>query len=172
MKRNKRCLYIVLTALAMLTLLSACEKKASETGEVDMAPFTPPSDFVWEGSYIDRVNELAVLTIERQGNGYHCFINIPDEAITHIESYEFNAVPAQDGLGLEYTAGTRTSYLMPPADDTAQGVTTTEVYSDGSGRVYYLEGSVFWLDEKDDNGTGLIFERVEDEQAVSENTVQ
>ena len=172
MKKNKRRLYTVLSMLLSLMLLSACEKKKTDDSGVELAAFTPPSDFVWEGSYIDRVDGLAVLTVEREGNGYHCYINVPDQAITHIESYEFNASPAEDGLGLAYTAGTRTSYTMPPENNPSQGVTTTDIYSDGTGRIYYLNGSVFWLDEKDDNGTGLIFERVEEESAVSENTVQ
>lgn len=172
MKKNNIRTLIILTATACLSLLSACGKKTQEEPAVDMAPFTPPTDFKWEGSYIDSVNELAVLTVELDSSGYLCSISIPDEAITHIDSYTFHAAPAQDGLGLEYTAGSHTSYQLPADDKIDQGVTTTDVYSDGTGRIYYLDGNVFWLDEKDNKGVGFIFERVEEESAVSENTAQ
>ena len=172
MKKNIRRTLVILTAIAGLSLLSACEKKKQDEPEVDMAPFTPPTDFKWEGNYLDSVNELAVLTVELDGTGYNCYINSPDPGITHIDSYSFHAVPAEDGLGLSYTAGTHTVYELPSGDNADAGVTTTEIYSDGTGRIYYLDGEVFWLDEKDNNGSGFIFERVDDEAAVSETVTE
>lgn len=172
MKKNIRRTLIILTATTCFSLLSACGKKTQEEPVVDMVPFTPPADFKWEGNYIDSVNELAVLTIELDSTGYMCYVNSPDPGITHIDNYSFHAVPAEDGLGLIYTAGTHTAYELPSGDADTSGVTTTEIYSDGTGRIYYLDGEVFWLDEKDNNGSAFIFERVEDDAAVSENTTQ
>lgn len=170
MKKYKRPVFI-LTAMIMITLLSACQNNQGAPSLEDMAPFTPPTDFQWEGTYIDSVNELAVLSIELANNGYLCTISVPDKDITNIRSYEFTAKPAEDGLGLEYTEGIHTSYLLPSTENMANGVTTTEVYTDGTGRIYYLDGNVFWLDEKENAGSSFIFERVlEEETAVAENT--
>lgn len=170
MMKNKKRPVFILTAMIMVSLLSACQKNDSDIAKEDMAPFTPPTDFQWEGTYIDSVNELAVLSIELADNGFFCTISVPDKDITNIQSYEFTAKPAEDGLGLEYTAGSHTSYLLPPAENMSNGVTTTEVYSDGTGRIYYLDGNVFWMDEKDNAGSGFIFERVEEETAAAEST--
>lgn len=166
---------MIIAALAMLTLFSACGKKSTlpET-EADMTPFQPPADFNWEGSYIDRVGDLAVLTVEQTGSGFLCTICVPDREITHVEAYEFTAKPSDDGLGLSYTGGVRTSYLVPAEGKTDQGVKADEIYTDGTGRLYYLDGSVFWLDEKEDAGSSLIFDRVEEEETTADQagTVQ
>ena len=169
MIKDKKRIGIIFAALAVLTLFSACGKKSTlpET-EADMTPFQPPADFNWEGSYIDRVGDLAVLTIETANNGFLCTICVPDKEITHVEAYEFTALPADDGLGLSYTDGVRTSYLVPAEGKADQGVKADEIYTDGTGRLYYLDGSVFWLDEKDDAGTTLIFDKVEEEEAAAE----
>ncbi len=171
MKTGKRSL-LFLTAMALVSLLSACQKKNEIPEQVDMVPFTPPNDFEWEGTYIDSVNELAVLTVETASDGFLCTISVPDKDITNIQSYEFTAKPADDGLGIAYTEGSHTTYLMPSEGNTSSGVTTTEVYTDGSGRLYYLEGNVFWMDEKDNAGSGFIFERVEEENDTAESIVE
>ncbi|MBP5607811.1 MAG: hypothetical protein J6X66_06035 [Lachnospiraceae bacterium] len=172
MMKNRKRLHLFAAAFMSIALLSACQKnKPTEPTEADLVPFTPPTGFEWEGSYLDRVNDLAVLTIEKDGSAYYCTISVPDQAITHIESYEFKAAPAGDGLGLSYTDGVRTSYLLPSADKPDAGVSTQEVYKDGTGRIYYLDGEVYWMDEKDNAGNTFIFEKVEAESEVSDNAV-
>lgn len=165
MKISKRSV-AYLPAMVMLMLLSACQNKNELPAEVDMAPFTPPTDFKWEGTYIDSVNELAVLSVETAGNGFLCTVSVPDKDITNIQSYEFTAQPADDGLGILYSGGTHTTYLLPSAENMGNGVSTTEVYTDGSGRLYYLDGNVFWMDEKDNAGAGFIFERIEETETT------
>ena len=172
MMKCKKRTHLFVAALMSVALLSACQKnKPAEPTEADLVPFTPPADFEWEGSYLDRVNDLAVLTIEKDGNAYNCTVSVPDQAITHIESYEFKASAASDGLGLSYTGGVRTSYLLPSEDKPDAGVTTQEVYTDGTGRIYYLDGEVYWMDDKDNAGNTFIFEKVEAESDEPGNAI-
>ena len=163
---------MALTAASVTLVLSSCQKKSAQDEAADMAAFTPPGGFQWEGTYLDSIGDLAVLNIERDNNAYYCSISIPDQDITYIESYEFKAVPAEDGLGLLYTGGVHTSYQLPAAGKEDSGVITRDIYDDGTGRIYYLDGNVFWLDEKDNAGSSLIFERVESTEGVSENNVE
>ena len=137
-----------------------------------MSVFQTPKDFVWEGSYMDDEEGLAVLTIakdEKNKKKYKCTVNVPDENITHIDTYEFTAVSGKDA-GLSYDDGVRTTYEIPDFEKNPDAhVSSTVAYEDGTGEIYYLNGRLYWIDDKDDSGSGLAFSRQE-EAAVEETT--
>lgn len=149
---------IVMTVLA-LTLLSGCGKKTDTN--VDLSDFTPPKDFVWEGSYVDAVEGRAVLTITKNGTKYLCSIGVPSSDMSHIDSYTFTAKKSKDTQGLEYKSGVHTSFDLPDISQNTAGegedLTTREIYTDGTGAVYYLEDALYWIDDKENAGEVFSF---------------
>ncbi len=147
----------VAIALLIVGYLVFFKKKPADTDEnIDTTVFTPPEGFDWEGSYIDSIGETAVLTIEKAGDKYLCSVSIPSSDVSYINTYVFEAVNSKDSIGLSYENCTHTEYLIPDADSDL-GVTTNELYTDGTGVLYYYKDRVFWLDDKDSAGEGLAF---------------
>ncbi len=161
----------VITALCALVILGlilagvliyvTMKKKTVGKSEIDMSEFALPDGATWEGSYIDRIDSLAVLTITRKGNDYLCSVGIPSDDMSFVDSYEFVARPAADGVGLAYENGTHIQYLISDSESSV-GVVDTELYSDGSGSLYYYKGAVLWVDNVADAGSGYLFEKQEE----------
>ena len=161
----------VITALCALVVLGVIlagvlvyvtmKKKTVGKSEIDMSEFALPDGETWEGSYIDSIDALAVLTITRNGDDYICSIGIPSEDMSYIDSYEFVAGTASDGVGLSYTGGVHTQYLISNTEG-AEGVMDTQRYEDGTGALYYYDGAVIWVDDVNNAGLGFLFEKQED----------
>ena len=81
--------------------------------------------------------------------------------MSFVDSYEFVARPAADGVGLAYENGTHIQYLISDSESSV-GVVDTELYSDGSGSLYYYKGAVLWVDNVADAGSGYLFEKQEE----------
>ncbi len=154
--------WVLLLLSGMLLLSAGCGKKQEQAKDVDLTVFQAPADFVWEGSYIDKRGGLAVLTIEKEKNGgYSASVGVPAEDMSYIRSYEFTLNTSEDGVGLAYTNGTLTTYYLPGEDQPDLSVTTQENYTDGTGSLYYLDGNLYWIDDKDNAGEMLAFAKSE-----------
>lgn len=147
--------------LAGVLIYFTMKKKTVKQAEVDMSEFRLPDGAVWEGSYIDRIESLAVLTITKNGDEYVCSIGIPSEDMSYIDSYEFVAGPAKDGVGLSYEDGIHTQYLISGASG-ADGVMGTQRYNNGTGGLYYYDGAVLWVDDINNAGSGYLFVKQEE----------
>lgn len=158
MKRKKITAGVLLCILMMLSITS-CKDKT----DADLSAFQPPVNYKWEGNYVDE-NGTATLVIEKKsGKKYACTINVTDEEMTHIDTYEFTAV--KDDYGLSYEDGVHTSYDIPDYEtDPDASVTSDEVYTNGTGSIYYLEEYVYWLDEKSDAGSEFAFTKTDTEE--------
>ena len=162
----------VLTGILALTL-GACGTKQEQARDVDLTAFQAPADYTWEGSYIDKREGLAVLTIEKEEGGrYFASLGVPSEDMSYIRTYEFTLTPSEDGVGLAYQNGRQVTYYLPGDDDPEASVTTTEDYTDGTGSVYYLEGNLYWIDDKNNAGEYFAFAKSEgtEETSASEET--
>ena len=132
------------------------QNKNGGSGESSDVVFQLPEGFEWEGSYVDAVSGYAVLTIERSKDLYLCSVAVPTSDISYVNTYTFEAVKSKDGNSLVYTGGIHTEYLIPDLDSDAE-MTTTEIYTDGTGEIYYYNGYIFWIDDKDSAGREFLF---------------
>ena len=157
MKKTRFKIGILLSFLLVLGL-TGC--KQTEEDSV-LSDFKPPSDFEWEGSYMDADGTTTLVIEKKSGKKYSCTINVSDEEITHIDTYEFTAEEGEHGLS--YEDGVHTTYNIPDYEENPDAsVETSEVYTDGTGTIYYLDGNLYWLDNMNDAGDGYTFEKVED----------
>lgn len=155
-------------SVLLVMMFSSC-KKTDET-EVDMSAFEPPADFVWEGNYMDEDGTTTLVIEKAGGKKYHCVINVTDEDVTHIDTYEFTAV--KEDVGLTYENGLHTTFDIPDYESDPQAsVTTEEVYSDGTGKLYYLKDHVYWLDDKNDAGSEFAFQKVTESDSTDDENV-
>ncbi len=132
------------------------QNKNNGSGDGTDVVFQLPEGFEWEGSYIDSVNGSAVLTIERSSDRYLCSVAVPTSDISYVNTYTFEAEKSKDGNSLVYTGGIHTEYLIPELESDA-GVTTTEIYNDGTGELFYYNGYIFWVDDKESAGKEFLF---------------
>ncbi len=153
----------IATLVLVITLLAAvfagCGNKTSE--ENDTSAFQTPEDFEWEGSYIDEEGGMAVLTISKSGKKYECIIDVPDKDVTHIDSYTFTAV--EDDAGLIYEDCICTSFDIPDYEDEEDVLVSDEVYTNGTGSLYYVDGYVYWLDDENNAGENFVFVKQDDD---------
>ena len=143
----------------LLLLFAGCGK-SSVVG--NMSDFQVPAGFVWEGSYATSDdNGQASLTIEKGVMGYDCAITTSDNSFSNIESFEFTS-KEDESNGLSYTDGKRSYFEIPDFEKNPEAsVINEEIYSDGTGCLYYLGGKLYWVDDKDDYGKNLVFEKLE-----------
>ena len=152
-------LFITFLCILIISSFSSCKK--SDDVNVDLSDFKAPADYQWEGNYIDE-DGTTTLVIEKISNKkYHCIINISDEEITHMDTYEFTAI--KDDLGLSYEDGVHTTFNLPDFEnDPAGAVETDEVYTDGTGSINYLNECLYWMDNKNSAGSDFAFKKVEE----------
>ncbi len=155
--------WVCLLLAALMLFPAGCGfQKKEEARDVNLSVFQAPSDFVWEGSYIDSRGGLAVLTIEKeQKGGYSASVGVPSEDMSYIRTYEFTLNTADDGVGMSYSNGTLTTYYLPGDDNPEASVTTQENYQNGTGSIYYLEGNLYWIDDVDNAGEMFAFAKSE-----------
>ncbi len=160
---KKKLLFSLLSLMLAVGMISGCTKQEEVPEEVDLSGFQTPEGFVWEGTYIDTVEGLAVMTLEKSGNGYAGSVSVPAADMSYIRTCTFTATPEEDGTGLAYSDGELTAYYLPADDAENPEVTTETVYTGGTGSVFYLDDKIYWLDDKDTNGasTNLIFRKQE-----------
>jgi len=153
---------LVLGGVGLLLPLTGCGKKAST--DLDLSSFETPDGFEWTGEYMDDTYGQAVLNITEDGKKYSCMISVPNKDLSHIDTYQFTAEVSEDGMGLAYTGGSMTSMDLPDfAKNPDAEMITTDVYSDGSGAIYYLDGYLYWLDDVNEAGNGLSFRRLSED---------
>lgn len=157
--KKKKLITGILFSLLLAFSFTGCKEKESET----LNDFKPPVSFKWEGNYVDEEG-TTTLTIEKKGGkSYACTVNVVDEEITHIDTYEFTAT--EDDYGLSYEDGVHTSFEIPDYEkDPEASTVATETYTDGTGSIYYLEDRLYWSDDKNDAGNGFVFQKVEESE--------
>lgn len=157
---------LMVCVLCTVGLMTGCGKKDSM--DVDLSAFETPDGFEWEGIYIDDREGQAVLSIEQDGKQYTCMISVPNSDVSHIDTYQFSAGASDDGMGLAYTDGSMTSMDLPDFAKNPDGeIMTSEVYSDGTGAIYYLDGYLQWLDDVNNAGGLYAFRKLDESETAS-----
>lgn len=156
---KNKVLIIALLCILIISSLSSCKKK--EEVNVDLSDFQPPANYQWEGNYLDEDGTTTLVIEKINKKKYHCVINVSDEEITHMDTYEFTAV--KDDIGLSYENGVHTTFDLPDFESDPDGaVETAEVYTDGTGSINYLNEHLYWMDNKNSAGSDFAFTKIEE----------
>ncbi len=108
-------------------------------------------DFDFSGEYKEMTSDRGTITMQKDGETYavNIKINIGDTIIT---TWTMSAKYDKNRKTLRYTDCKRTDYVGDESSATVE-------YTDGTGYLYIAEEKLFWMDEKEDSGAGLLFEK-------------
>ena len=115
------------------------------------------ASYDFTGDYFDMATQKGTMTITRDGSAYA--INITySESDDSVAIWKMTAAYDKNRRALTYRDCTRTDFIAGSSDSSAGG----DKYTDGSGFLYLSSGSVFWVDDKEDMGTGLLFQKTDE----------
>ncbi len=119
------------------------------------------------GDYFDTSTLKGTITIAKADDGYSITITYPesDEAMT---IWKMTASYDPYRKALVYRDCTRSDYFMTGDEDSEPKV----AYSDGSGFIYMASKKFYWVDDKEDMGSGLLFKKVNEEGFVDEEETE
>ena len=111
--------------------------------------------FEYSGEYFDRAGEVASMEISRDGDTYSITIRTEEDEDSS-RSWDMTATYDDTQKALMYSDCTGLRFIKDPADPDA-APTAIEEYSDGDGAIYKNGDNLFWVDHKDDAGSGMLF---------------
>ena len=111
------------------------------------------------GDYFDTSTRKGTMTITKADAGYNINITYAetDDVVT---IWKMTSVYDPYRKALSFRDCTRTDYTMFSTEGESGG---TDVYTDGSGFIYLASGSLYWVDDKEDMGAGLMFTSADEE---------
>ena len=165
---------LIINAISGRTLGSKINvSTAEEEAEVDVIPYGDENadTYDYAGDYFDMATQKGTMVIERDGTSYNITVTYAETDDT-LSVWSMTAAYSKDRKALIYRDATRKDYIFsePVEADTTEeadaaaetsGIAVSEAYTDGTGMFYLSNDSIFWIDEREDMGTGLMFEKVE-----------
>ena len=126
-------------------------KPQYELGDADSDTFN------FSGDYFDRAGEQTSMSIVRgnEEGSYTITILYQENDISTL-SWEIEATYDSDSKSLSYDSCTHMRYLQDP-DDPEADPEVIELSGDGTGHIFKRDGSLFWLDDAEDMGSGMLF---------------
>lgn len=126
-------------------------KPQYELGDADSDKF----DF--SGEYFDRAGEQTNMTIVRgdEAGSYTVSILHQENDISTL-AWEIEAVYDSDSKSLSYEGCTHMRYLLDPEDLDADPE-VIELSGEGTGHIFKRDNALFWLDDAEDMGSGMLF---------------
>ena len=109
----------------------------------------------FSGDYFDTATQNGTMTITKDGQVYSVNITYA-ETDDSVSIWTMTAAYDKNRKALFYRDCVRTDYVSGSDDDS--GMEGSEQYTEGSGYIYLSSGKLFWIDNKEDMGTGLLFE--------------
>ena len=144
----KKLLAVLLVLSMMLTGAALAEEESAVSAE-------PDSGFggVW-------ICDRAVADINWEEEGYRVFIRWSSSA-SEFSEWEYSCLyHEEDDTIVSTPFGIRTEIVF---DENSDDVTYTQVYDDGTATFSIdEEGHLIWLDEKENAGEGMLFDRISD----------
>ena len=144
----------VLAILMALVLAVACTAALAEE-EPGFRPAPDPDHFsgIWEC-------ERASIEITWEEEGYRVLIEWNSSAL-ETTTWEYSCLYHEENDTIVSTPfGIRTEIVF---DENSDDVTYTQVYDDGTATFSIdEEGHLIWLDEKENAGEGMLFDRIGD----------
>lgn len=128
-------------------------------------------DYDFTGDYFDISTNSGSMTIEKDGSAYNIEITFSEDD-SAISVWKMSATYDKARKALSYADATRTDYDFQSedgstdttsTDDTESTTGQNDAYTDGSGYIYMANDNLFWIDQKDDMGAGLMFQKIEDD---------
>ena len=137
-----------------------------EEPTVDVGEPTKPSytygdadsdSFDFSGDYFDRAGEQTSMSITRgdEEGSYNVSILYQENDISTL-AWEIEAVYDSETKALSYDGCTHMRYLLDP-DDPEADPSYIELPGDGTGHIFMHDDALFWLDDADDMGNGMLF---------------
>ncbi len=143
----------------------AKDQKLLSEMDQDVIPYGDDDSDSYEfaGDYFDMATKKGTLHIEKDGSTYNANITYT-ETDDSMAIWTMTCAYDKYKKALVFRDCTRTDYVM----EEDSPVATDEKYTDGSGLIYMTGGNLFWVDDKDDMGTGLLFSKTTDLQKEAE----
>ncbi len=166
---------------------NAVSAPPTEAG-VDVIPYGDPASdsYDYTGDYFDMSTQKGTMTIARQGSGYEISVTYADSDDT-MTTWGMTAVYDKARKALYYYDCTKTDYVFTetptdseqvaaaedaieeatgeavelPKTETQSSVDQSTAYTDGTGYIYMSSENFYWIDDKEDMGNGLLFQKVE-----------
>ncbi|MBQ1547779.1 MAG: hypothetical protein IIZ61_05235 [Lachnospiraceae bacterium] len=143
-------------------------KEREQNAQMDDADVIPYGDdesdtYDFSGDYFDVATMNATMTIGKNGNGYNVSITY-SETDDSITIWKMTASYNKNRKALVYSDCERSDYIMEEPKDKSDEteVDTNTKYTDGTGMIYLAKGSLYWVDDKEDMGTMLMFKKTTD----------
>ena len=134
---------------------------ASEDEDVIPYGDEESASYDFTGDYFDMATQKGTMTITRDGSAYA--INITySESDDSVAIWKMTAAYDKNRRALTYHDCTRTDFIAGSSDFSSDSSAGGDKYTDGSGFLYLSSGSVFWVDDKEDMGTGLLFQKTDE----------
>ena len=142
-----------------------------ETDE-DVIPYgdNESDSYDFSGDYFDTATQNGTMTITRDGEAYSINVTYA-ESDDSVTIWTMTAAYDKNRKALFYRDCVRTDYITGTASDANAG--GTEKYTEGTGYIYLSSGDLFWIDNKEDMGTGMLFEKtteIGNESSAAEET--
>ena len=180
-RRNTNLIFVIIgvvlvVAIVVVLIINATRKNETVTRadqtpltsantDADVIPYGDPDSesYDFSGDYFDLATQKGTMTISREDSYYAISITYA-ESDDSLSMWSMTATYDKNRRGLVYRDCERVDYEF---DDTSSSDAEKKVvYSDGSGWVYLSGGSLSWVDDKEDMGTGLIFKKVDEINAT------
>ena len=116
-------------------------------------------DYDFSGDYFDLSSQKGTMTISRDGADYAVSLTYA-ESDDSLSMWSMTATYNKSRRALNFRDCERVDYIFDDSD--SSDAEKKVVYSDGSGWIYLSDGNVYWVDDKENMGTGLIFKKVDE----------
>ena len=115
--------------------------------------------YAWEGDYIDTSHYLTTMSITAQARKdfYDVTVCMGDENDSDVILWTFTAVYNKVSNTLVYSDAVRKDIITTDGEDAS--LVTEQVYTGGAGYLEVKGGNIFWTDNEENYGKGLIFDR-------------
>ncbi len=165
---------IGIVAVAVIAVILIINFKKGKTGndatsktrqleqefDSDVIPYGDDESDTYDftGDYFDTATQKGTMTIGKDGTAYTISITYA-ESEDAVSMWKMTAAYDKYRKALVYRDGIRSDYVMASSEEESE---RNEVYTGGSGFVYLASGSVYWVDDKEDMGAGLLFNKLGD----------
>lgn len=147
--REKMLVYLFLCL--MVISLSACGDSESSAGESNQENGT--EEDVLSGQWQDDSGKIF-LDIWRDDAGVWYGSISREDSLDAVTFWDFSGRADQNVFSYQNAVKT---YAVYDSEGESQD---TEYYSDGTGKITYKDGNLYWQDDKEDAGADLIFSYV------------
>ncbi len=138
---------------------------SEEEFEQDVIPYgdDESDNYDFTGDYFDTATQKGTMNITKDGKSYNITLTYSENEDV-VTIWKMTAVYNPYRKAIAYRDCTRSDYTSA----TDSSIEPSEAYTDGSGFIYLSSKSLYWVDDKEDMGAGLIFRKVDENGFVDD----